>query len=46
MRYTVWAGRAETTPDGEHSWTPDWINLCDHDELYDLTDDPQETVNR
>ena len=43
MRYTVWAG---TTPDGEHSWTPDWINLCDHDELYDLTDDPKETVNR
>jgi len=30
----------------KHDYEPDWDNPCDHEELYDLTIDPQENWNR
>jgi len=29
----------------KHDYEPDWENPCDHEELYDLTKDPQENWN-
>ena len=45
-RYTEYVWIKFPEPGNYLNYAPDWENPCDHEELYDLKLDPQETINR
>jgi len=45
-RYTEYVATKYSWLPGDHTWLPDWENPVDHEELYDLKNDPQENFNR
>ena len=42
FRYTEYVNIKDL---GDYKWEPEWNNPADHEELYDLRNDPQENVN-
>jgi len=45
-RYTEYVATKYSWLPGDHTWLPDWEKPVDHEELYDLKNDPQENFNR
>ena len=42
FRYTEYVKMRDL---GDYNWEPEWENPIDHEELYDLRNDPQENIN-
>ena len=42
FRYTEYVEMKDL---GDYNWEPEWDNPIDHEELYDLRNDPQENIN-
>ena len=44
-RYTEYVAMKDLGDVSPYNWEPEWDNPVDHEELYDLKNDPQENVN-